>query len=64
VNGVLFTREGLVRHSRLPSINELHGELVSLLSLQSQTSQHLMQLMQLNLSYNLENHSKNSTSDQ
>lgn len=63
MNDVLFTREGLVRYSRLPSICELQSELVSLLNLPTHTSRHFMQLMQLNFLHNLENHCKKSSCD-
>jgi len=61
VNGVLSTREGLLRYSRLPSIQDLRSELVSLLSSPIHSSGNLVQLMQLSLLHNLDNHCKQSS---
>lgn len=60
VDDVLLTREGLVRCARLPSINEMHSELVNLLGLSVSMSHHIMQLKQSSLLQSLEYYHKHN----
>jgi hypothetical protein len=58
VDDVLLTREGLTRYSRLPSIHELHSELVGLLSLPAERNRNLMLQGQSSLVRSLDYHCK------
>lgn len=49
VDDVLLTREGIARYARLPSISELHSELVGLLSLPAARSRSFMLMAQRGL---------------
>lgn len=64
VDDVLLTREGLARYARLPSINELHCELSTVLSLSLNSSRNSLEMQQRSLLNNLDSHRKQRIADE